>query len=471
MANRQRESSMAEGVLSPRFRALAIGLVTLVAAAAFSRLGVSTALPAAAEELGGLALYGWVFTAFTLANIVGLAVAGPVLDRFGIVRPLAVGTVSFAGGLLISSLAPTMSVIVLGRVFQGLGAGALSVAAYSAIGKGFPDQIRPKMLALNASAFTIPSLVGPVLAGLIAETLTWRWVFGILVPLAPLAAFLVRRPLGRIDRQATRTTEPGVAPSENRRTLLRGLGWGLVLSVGLGAVLIAPNLPVQWALVALVVGLPFAYLGVRRVLPAGTLTARRGLPANVVFAAALSMAFFTADLFIPLALTSVRGISATLAGIVLTAGIIGWTAGAYAPARLLKWGHDQGGIARLGAILVIAGLTVIGAVTLTTVPVPVAAVGWIIAGLGAGLGFTINSIAVLDDAAGTVGRASSQMELGNQAGIAIGTGLAGALVATMGATAAGLSGVLVVAGAGVVLALLASTRFAETHPPLTPPER
>ncbi|MEW2005708.1 hypothetical protein [Microbacterium sp. NPDC079208] len=185
------------------------------------------------------------------------------------------------------------------------------------------------------------------------------------------------------------------------------------------------------------------------------------------------MAFFTADLFIPLALTSVRGISATLAGIVLTAGIIGWTAGAYAPARLLKWGMTKGGIARLGAILVIAGLTVIGAVILTTVPVPVpvAAVGWIIAGLGAGLGFTINSIAVLDDAAGTVGRASSQMELGNQAGIAIGTGLAGALVATMGATAAGLSGVLVVAGAGVVLALLASTRFAETHPPLTPPER
>jgi len=58
MANRQRESSMAEGVLSPRFRALAIGLVTLVVAAALSRLGVSTALPAAAEELGGLALYG-----------------------------------------------------------------------------------------------------------------------------------------------------------------------------------------------------------------------------------------------------------------------------------------------------------------------------------------------------------------------------------------------------------------------------
>lgn len=465
MATMQRESSTTEGVLSPRFRALAVGLVTLVAAAAFSRLGVSTALPAAAEELGGLALYGWVFTAFTLANIVGLAIAGPVFDRFGIVRPLAVGTASFAGGLLISSLAPTMSVIVLGRVFQGLGSGALSVAAYSAIGKGFPDDIRPRMLALNASAFTIPSLVGPVLAGLIAENLTWRWVFGILLPLAPLAAFLARRPLGRIDRQATQTDQPSHAAAKSRRTLLWGLGGGLALSIGLGAVLITPNLPVQWALLALALGLPFAYLGIRRVLPAGTLTARRGLPANVVFAAALSMAFFTADLFIPLALTSVRGISATLAGTVLTAGIIGWTTGAYIPDRLLKSGMTKGTLARLGALLVIAGLAVITAVVLTTTPVLIAAAGWIIAGLGAGIGFTTNSIAVLDDAAGTVGRASSQMELGNQAGIAIGTGLAGALVGAVGATAAGVSGALTVAGGGAALALLASTKFAHpSHP-------
>lgn len=127
-----------DNILSPRFRAVALGLVTLVAAAAFSRLGVSTALPDAVDELGGLGLYGWVFTGFTLANIVGLAVAGPVFDRFGLVKPLAAGTASFAGGLLLSSVAPAMWVVVTGRVLQGLGAGALSVAAYSAIGRGFP---------------------------------------------------------------------------------------------------------------------------------------------------------------------------------------------------------------------------------------------------------------------------------------------------------------------------------------------
>lgn len=452
-----------EGVLSPRFRALAMGLVTLVAAAAFSRLGVSTALPSAAHELGGMALYGWVFTAFTLANIVGLAVAGPVFDRFGIVKPLAVGTASFVGGLLVSSLAPTMSWIVLGRVFQGLGSGALSVAAYSAIGRGFPEDIRPRMLALNASAFTIPSVVGPIVAGLIAENFTWRWVFGILVPLAPLAAYLVRGPLARIDSPSASVPVSArtAGDSRSRRRAVLGSMWGgLALSVGLGAAVLAPNLPVQWALPTLGIGLAIAYPGVRRTLPAGTLTARRGLPANVVFAAALSMAFFTADLFIPLALTSVRGISVTLAGTVLTAGIIGWTAGAYIPERLLKAGMSTGHVARHGALLLIAGLAVISAVVLTAMPVVIAAAGWIIAGLGAGLGFTTNSIAVLDDAAGTAGRASSQMELGNQTGIAVGTGLAGALIGAVGGTA-GLSGVFSVAAIGALLALLASSRFAQ----------
>jgi predicted MFS family arabinose efflux permease len=97
---------------------------------------------------------------------------------------------------------------------------------------------------------------------------------------------------------------------------------------------------------------------------------------------------------------------------------------------------------------------------LANVPVLIAVAGWIIAGLGAGIGFTTNSIAVLDDPAGAVGRASSQMELGNQAGIAVGTGLAGALVGAVGATPAGLTGVFTVAGIGAVLALLVSTRFA-----------
>lgn len=462
MSRLQQHDVPNDSVLAPRFRALALGLVTLVAAAAFSRLGVSTALPAAAEELGGLGLYGWVFTAFTLANIVGLAVAGPVFDRFGILRPLAVGTASFAVGLLVSSLAPEMWVVVAGRIFQGLGAGALSVATYSAIGRGFPDEIRPKMLALNASAFTVPSLIGPVLAGLVAENFTWRWVFAVLVPLAPLAVLLVKAPLARIDQDADahRKGDASTGAVPHTMVLARRLAGGLALAAGLGTTLAAPSLSVMWATVAVVVGLPIAYLGAQEILPAGTLLARRGLPANVVFAAMLSMAFFTADLFIPLALTSAADVSAAVAGTVVTAGIIGWTGGAYLPDRLIKRGVATRAIARLGAALVIAGLVVLGGVVLADLSILVAVGGWILAGLGAGLAFTTNSIAVLDDPAGGVGSASSQMELGNQLGVAIGTAVAGALVGTAGASTGGLTAVFAVASASALLALVVPSRFA-----------
>jgi MFS family permease len=447
------------GVLAPRLRALTIGLVVMVAAAAFSRLGVSTALPAASAELDGVAWYGWVFTVFTLTNILGLSVAGLVFDRFGLVRPLWACTACFAAGLLVAAFAPSMLVVVLGRAFQGLGAGALSVAAYSAIAKGFPDRLRPAMLALNASAFTIPSLIGPVLAGLVAENLTWRLVFGILVPFVPVAAFLARRPLGRLDAAQSGTVATG-SSGDNGRPVRRALGSGLALSTGLGGVLVAARLPVLWGAVAVVAGGVLLVIGARRLLPDGTFALRRGVAANVVFAAALSCCFFTVDLFIPLALTNVRGISATEAGLVLTAGIIGWTAGAFVPDRLARSGFSLRAIAQIGTLLVVAGLAVIAAVILSSWPVVFAGAGWVIAGFGAGIAFTTNSIAVLRNApTESAGRASSQMELGNQAGIAIGTGLAGTLVGALGASATGLVAVFAVAACGGGLALAASSRF------------
>jgi MFS family permease len=446
------------GVFAPRLRALTIGLVVMVAAAAFSRLGVSTALPAAAAELDGVAWYGWVFTVFTLTNILGLSVAGPVFDRFGLVRPLWVGTASFAVGLLVATFAPSMPIVVLGRALQGLGAGALSVAAYSAIARGFPDRLRPVMLALNASAFTVPSLIGPVLAGLVAENFTWRLVFGILVPFVPAAAFLARRPLGRLD--AAKSGDMATTSGDDRRPVRRAVGGGLALSAGLGGVLVAARLPVFWGAAAVLVGGALVMIGARRLLPTGIFALRRGVAANVVFAAALSCCFFTVDLFVPLALTNVRGISATGAGLVLTAGIIGWTAGAFIPDRLARSGLGFRAIAQIGTLLVIVGLAVMAAVILSSCPVVFAGVGWVISGFGAGVAFTTNSIVVLRSApTESAGRASSQLELGNQAGIAIGTGLAGTLVGALGASTTGLGAVFVVAACGGGLALAAAFRF------------
>src|SRR5437588_10657676 len=154
-----------DSLLSPERRALTAGLVLTISVSAFEALAVSTVMPVAARELHGLGLYGWAFSAFMLANLVGITIAGPDADRHGPARPFAMGLALFAAGLLIDGVAPNMQVLVLGRTVQGFGAGALSAVAYVSVGRGYPEALRPRMMAALSSAWVIPSLVGPPLAG------------------------------------------------------------------------------------------------------------------------------------------------------------------------------------------------------------------------------------------------------------------------------------------------------------------
>lgn len=104
------------------------------------------------------------------------------------------------------------------------------------------------MLALNASAFTVPSLVGPFIAGVLTEQLSWRWVFAVLVPLVPVAALTATLPLRRLDDQAA-TGEP-----EQSHLGHRALA-GTVLGAGVTLALTAAKLPIASGVSAASVGL------------------------------------------------------------------------------------------------------------------------------------------------------------------------------------------------------------------------
>src|SRR5919205_213264 len=141
------------GVWSRTNRGLTIGLLMTVVGVAFEALAVATTLPSTTRDLGGLALYGWAFSAFMLANLVGVTVAGGEVDRHGPALPFAAGVALFVLGLATCGLAPSMSVLIAGRVAQGLGAGVVSSVAYAAIGRGYPEPARPRMLALLSTAW------------------------------------------------------------------------------------------------------------------------------------------------------------------------------------------------------------------------------------------------------------------------------------------------------------------------------
>ncbi|MBA3415058.1 MAG: MFS transporter, partial [Chloroflexia bacterium] len=184
------EDSAGGGPWSPTLRRLSAGLLLNVVAVAFEALAVATVMPLVASELQGQHLYGWVFSAFLLANLFGIVVAGLHADARGPAAPFVWGVVLFAAGLILGGLAPTMWALVAARALQGFGGGGLGSIAYVAVGRVYPDASRPRMLAFLSTAWVVPGLIGPALAGLVAAGPGWRWVFLGLAPLPAIAATL-----------------------------------------------------------------------------------------------------------------------------------------------------------------------------------------------------------------------------------------------------------------------------------------
>src|ERR1700744_5921759 len=192
--------SLAGGIWTPARRPLTVGLVLAVTFVAFEALAVATILPVVGRELGDIRLYGWVFSAFLLASLVGIVLAGRLADRVPLGRPMLAGLALFAVGLVIGGTAPSMIVLVAGRAVQGLGAGVVPAVAYVAIARGYPDGCRPRMFAVLSTAWVVPGLVGPAIAALGAGAVGWRWGFLGLLPLvvgAGLLATLARRGVPR----------------------------------------------------------------------------------------------------------------------------------------------------------------------------------------------------------------------------------------------------------------------------------
>lgn len=455
-----------EGIWGPRYRLLTVGLVLVVVSGAFEALAVATTLPATVRDLGGLSLYGWAFSAFMLTDLVGIVLAGSASDRVGLARPFIWGVSAFTLGLFIGGLAPAMIVVIAGRAVQGFGAGALNSLAYAAIGRGYPDSAKARMLAVLSTAWVVPGLIGPALAGVITDHLGWRWVFLGLALLPPLAACLALPALRRF---------PPPRPDEAKRADERGrLGAAVRLAIGVLLALAGLDSRQPLPLVGLcVLGLALCVPALRRLLPDGTLLAARGLPAAVAATALVNLAFFGADSFVPLALTGVRGQSVTFAGLALTTGTIGWTSGAWLQERLAKR-RIYVGITITGIVLIAAAIFGATAVLLPNVPVLLAPVAWAVAGLGMGLAYTTLTLVVLRAAPlGEEGAASAAIALSAILGTALGTGIGGALIGQGGASAAALRPGIAAQNALMILvaavAIVVAMRIGTVRRPATPP--
>lgn len=402
--------------------ALRVGLVAVVTLVAFESLAVTTILPEIEADLGGLAWYGWVTTAFFLGTMIGIVFAGDQADRRGAGPPYVAGLVLFAIGLLIGGFAPSMPVLVVGRFVQGFGAGVVPAIGYIAIGRAFTVTERPRMFAILSTAWVVPGLVGPVLAERIAHGVGWRYVFLGLVPFVVVAGTLVVPAVMRLGAVDHGDTAP--VPWTRLRLV------EAVRVAGGAALVVAAFTAQRWLAPLLVVaGLVVGIGPFRRLTPPGTLRGRAGLPAVIASRGVLTFVFFGTDAFIPFALTNGRAHSALAGSVAVTVGTVSWTAATWIQDRFIaRLGEAR--FVRAGYAVLVTGVVVVAAGSVPDgLPFWTIHLGAIAAGFGMGLAYSAHAqLALRSVEERHVGSTTASLQLTDNLGIALGSGTVGAIV-------------------------------------------
>jgi MFS family permease len=397
-------------------RTLAIGLVMGVTLVAFEMTAVITALPTISDELGGESLYGVALAAYTLADVVALVAAGELADRRGPTLPYTLSLCTFVVGLLVAASAPTMGVIVLGRALQGAGTGGLAPIAYILVKRAFPEDRQGSMFAFLSAGWVLPSLVAPAFGGLITDQASWRWVFLCIVPFAVVVALLATRPM-RAYGPVTADHAPTRVPT------------AALAAIGIGAVTYgAQDDRLAVAVVLGVAGAVVALPALRRLLPAGTMTAAVGLSAVIACRTLATASFLGVDSFVPLAAHEIHGTTALLQGFLIVGGAISWTAGQLWRSR--HPGRSTAAATRNGFLLLSLGALITWPIVFEGWPLWATFLTWCVGGLGMGLLFNPTSLAAMSYArTGQEGIVSSQTHLADSLGFSVMGGYGGALVA------------------------------------------
>ena len=409
------------GIFKQPYRTLTIGIILAVTMVAFEGLAVTTIAPDLAQDLHGIDLFGWVFSAYLLAQLTGTVVASHQIDQRGPALPFIVGLVVFGLGLVMTAVAPNMPLAIVGRTLQGFGAGSFVTCIYSSIFLCYEDALRVQILAVFSAAYVIPALIGPYVAGVLAVHFTWRFVFWGLLPLLFLATVLTLPTFLRIHS--------GGYPSKPDRlwfALQLAFGTGLLLT-GLG------QLPQQMGLWVVVGGLVLVVLPLQNLLPVGTFVAHPGLPAVVVSRGLFVASYFGIQTFLVLALTTLKGHASDTAGLVVAVGTLSWSAAAWLQARLDR---RDGGDGRRLRVLAGVAFMLIGAGLATLIlwipnkELDVAVYSCLLLGFGIGLAHpTSGAIAFAYAIDRSEGIISADLQIADTFTPAISIGLGGALLA------------------------------------------
>lgn len=374
--------------ITPRQRALIMaGTLVGMLVAAVSQTIVTTVLPSIAQDLDGLSLYTWVFTASMLASAIATPIFGKLSDTYGRRRLYITGVTVFLLGAAACAAAQSMEQLVLARAVQGIGMGAIMPLAMAIVADVVPANDRGKWQGVMGAVFGLATVLGPLAGGWIDDTLGWRWTFWLTLPLGALALLLI-------------ITQMHI-PFEPRRARLDIAG-ALTFGGSLAALLLAmsdggsrypwDSARIVGLLVAsAVLFVAFVVAELRATDPLIPLSLFRDRNVVLTTLAALFVGggMFAAIFYVPLFMQAVAGLSSSDSGLALVPIMLGLITTSVTSGLLItKTGRYRAVIAA-GPIIAIVGFWLMSQLDTGAT---VASTAWRVAIVGAGLGMVMQNI-------------------------------------------------------------------------------
>ena len=404
----------------PRFALICVGMWLTAA----DTLMTATIMPSVAADIGGYAWFGWAVAVFLLGSILAGATSGRLSTRIGLRPAMALAGGAYAFGCLISAVAPSILVFLVGRLAQGVGGGWVVGLCYVAVSRLFPQPLWPRVISAISGVWGVATLLSPLIGGLFAQAGLWRdafWFFAVQGGFFIVAAMML------ISRHVSPSQDSdGPAPVVQ----LIPLSVGVIAIAAAGLVTSAAQAAGLGAFGLVLVGV-FLWMDLHAttaLLPRSAADPRGAIGAGLLMIACLTTATASFTVYGPVIMQSLFGASPVVAGYVLGGEALSWTI----VALVFAGAGDPRLKIRLGAIMVAVGVTGLSLI-MPRGPLPLIFACAVVMGGGFGLSWAFIAGRIVANAPpAEEALASSSIPTTNMIGTAVGAAASGAIANLIG---------------------------------------
>lgn len=423
--NKDTERAVLEGVNKRKVLLIFAGLLVAMFLAALDQTVFGVALPTIVGDLNGVEHMLWVTTAYILASTIVMPIYGKLGDQIGRKHLFISAILLFVGGSILGGLANDMTRLIIGRAVQGVGGGGLMILAMAIIADFVPARDRGRYMGIMGGVFALSSVIGPLLGGWFTESIGWRWVFWMNIPMGVLALVLA---LIFLPKQKAVTNRPKLDVAGI--FLLAMTSTAIVLISTWGGSVYAWTSSIILLLITVAIVGAIAFIFVERratepVMPSAFFRDRNFILVTIA-GLVTGLAMFGALAYIPTYMQMVTGFNATQSGYLMIPMMSGLLITSVVTGRIVSNTGRYKWVPAMGMGVVAVALFLLSTMT-PTLPIWQLCVYLTMMGIGLGMNMMVMGLIVQNQFPAQVGTATAANNYFRQLGASLGAALVGSL--------------------------------------------